>query len=147
MKLINTAIICHELHFYRNYIRYQPVPGKQRARILVKKTTLSQCRRELTRFPLLLISHGIWMLESHISEADEAYFRLFTIKVNKWAGLLFRIRQFPGANLDPETGLSWLKFFFHDCPQSLKANSETAPEITSRPLPSSTFDIHYSPCH
>jgi len=52
------------------------------------------------------------MLESHISDADEAYFRLFTINVTKWAELLFRIRQVPGSNLDPETGLSWLKFFF-----------------------------------
>jgi hypothetical protein len=97
---------------YLNYIRYQPVPGKQRARILVKKNTISQCRRELTRFPLLLISHGIRMLESHICEADEAYFRLFTIKVTKWAELLFRIRQFPGSNVDPETGLSSDFFFF-----------------------------------
>jgi len=44
------------------------------------------------------------MLKSHISEADEVYFRLFTIKVIEWAELLFRIWQVPGSNLDPETG-------------------------------------------
>jgi len=59
------------------------------------------------------------MLESHISEADEAYFRLFTTKVTMWAELLFPIRQVPGSNLDPESGLSWLKFF-RDCPQQAR---------------------------
>ena len=110
MKLINTAIICHKLHFYLGYIRYQSVPGKQPASILVKNKKFYKSRRELTMFPLL-ISNGIWMLKSHISEADEVYFRLFTIKVIEWAELLFRIWQVPGSNLDPETGYLGWRFF------------------------------------
>jgi len=46
-----------------------------------------------------------------MSEADEVYFRLFTIKVMKWAELLFRLRQVPGSNLDPETGYLGWSFF------------------------------------
>jgi hypothetical protein len=76
---VNTANqLSRTAFFYLNYIRYQSVPGKQRASILLK-TTFYKCRRELTRFPLFLISHGTWMLKSRITDADYAYYRLFTI--------------------------------------------------------------------
>jgi len=64
----------------------------------------------INQFPVL-ISNDIWMLESRISEDDEIYFRLFTIKVIKWAKLLFSIRQVPGSNLKPETGYLSRSFF------------------------------------
>jgi hypothetical protein len=68
------------------------------------------------------------MLKSRITDADDAYYRLFTIKVARWAELSFRIRQVPGSNLDPETGyLGWL--FFRDWPQSLEEIPRQRPKL------------------
>jgi hypothetical protein len=67
---------------------------------------------------------------NHLQDTEESNFAA------EWLALLLRIRNVPGSH--PETVYFW-RFS-----QSLEANARMVPQVSSRPVPSTTSPIYYS---